>query len=173
MHGWWSVRESTVSAEVLYNVHSWIVRWRGVVRAVSSCSRFAFNCDSCVTWTPLPCSNHLDYEIFTPPYLLDENMNSVARPEIKSASDSAALGGTLTAETSVPCTFTLVRLGAVTHTINNDARRIPLPIDASDGTVYTLRLPSNPNVALPGLYWLYALNEGGAPSEGYTVELLI
>ena len=65
-----------------------------------------------------------------------------------------------------------MRLGVVTHTINNDGRRVPLSISSqSSSTTYSLQVPDNANVVLPGLYWLFALTLDGVPSDGWNVEI--
>jgi galactose oxidase len=135
------------------------------------------NTGSCVDWYPTTCYNHPNFEIFTPPYLLNADGSLATRPTILTAASSVALGETISIQTDSPCTkFAVVRLSIVTHTINNDLRRIPLAIEtevAATATYeYTLRVPSNPNVALPGYYWLYAMNSDGVPSEGATVAII-
>jgi galactose oxidase len=70
-------------------------------------------------------------------------------------------------------TFALVHLCVVTHSVNNDMRRVPFAI-VSENTAtntYTLQVPSNASVTLPGYYWLYAMNSAGVPSEGFTVAV--
>jgi galactose oxidase len=75
------------------------------------------------------------------------------------------LGGSITATTSTPVVnFVLMRLSSTTHTVNNDQRRIPLQMSATSGTTYTLTVPSNPGIVLPGYYWLFAMNAQGVPS---------
>lgn len=127
----------------------------------------------CVDWSPLSCNNHFDYEILTPPYLLNEDLSLVFRPSIVDGSSVSSVGGFLRARTNYPVAgFSLIRLGAVTHMINNDLRRISLPIESREGaTTYYLQVPNNARVALPGLYWLFAIDENGVPSEGWNVEI--
>jgi hypothetical protein len=64
-----------------------------------------------------------------------------------------------------------MRLSSTTHTVNNDQRRVPVTINSVNGATntYTLAIPSNPGIALPGYYWLYALNAQGVPSVGSTI----
>lgn len=128
----------------------------------------------CVDWTPLSCNNHFDYEIFTPPYLLNDDLGLAVRPSIVDAPSALSIGGDLRAETNAPvASFALVRLGAVTHMVNNDLRRISLPIDSQAGTAtYHMRVPDNARVALPGLYWLFAMDANGVPSEGWNIEIV-
>jgi galactose oxidase len=121
--------------------------------------------------------NHLNAEILTPPYLLTSTGTAATRPVIDSATSSARLGGTLTVTTQGAVTsFALMRLSAVTHTVNNDQRRIPLTIASSNVTgsgpdSYVLSIPSDPGVVLPGYYMLFALNAAGVPSVSTTVNL--
>lgn len=119
--------------------------------------------------------NHFDTEILTPPYLLDANGNAAVRPRITRVADSASLGGMLPISTDGPVvSFVLMRLSSVTHTVNNDQRRVPLKIISTGGaTAYTVQIPSDPGIALPGYYMLFALNAWGVPSIASTVLIYI
>ncbi len=118
--------------------------------------------------------NHLNAEILTPPYLLNANGSAATRPVIVAASPSASPGGTLAVSTGGPVSaFVLMRLSAVTHTVNNDQRRIPLSISTTNGPEsYTLAVPPDPGVVLPGYYMLFALNSSGVPSVSATIQIL-
>ena len=124
--------------------------------------------------------NHADAEIFTPPYLLDDNKNPLQRPEIVSAPSNVAVGATFSVEmdTANMHTFALMRLGAATHAVNNDVRRIPLQgvlvnVLGNGNGLFELTVPSNPAVALPGTYFLFAMNVDGVPSVAATVSVLV
>ena len=110
--------------------------------------------------------NHFNTEILTPPYLLNADGTAATRPVIVSAPPAASLGGTVSVTTGSPVvSFVLMRLSSVTHTVNNDQRRIPLQIQSTIGpNSYNLAIPSNPGIVLPGNYWLFALNAQGVPS---------
>ncbi len=109
--------------------------------------------------------NHLTAEILTPPYLLNSNSSLATRPVIQQAPASASLGQTITVTTNTAITsFALMRLSATTHTVNNDQRRIPLQPTTVSATTYSLTIPSDPGVVLPGYYMLFALNSAGVPS---------
>jgi len=115
-------------------------------------------------------ANHFNTEILTPPYLLNANGSLATRPVISSATSTVALGGTITAATTSPVvSFVLMRLSSTTHTVNNDQRRIPLQIESTSGNTYSLTVPSNPGIVLPGNYWLFALNAQGVPSVAANV----
>jgi galactose oxidase len=115
-------------------------------------------CGGCTT-------NHLDARIFTPPYLLNADGTPRTRPTIITAPAAAAHGSTITVSTDSPTPeFALVRASAVTHSVNNDQRRIPLVPATTNGTTYTLEIPADRGVALPGPYLLFAINASGTPS---------
>ena len=121
-------------------------------------------CGSCTT-------NHFDAQILTPPYLLNADGTAAPRPVIISAPANGTAGGTLAVSTDTAASFALVRLSAVTHSINNDQRRIPLQISARNGNSYTLQLPADLGIILPGYYMLFALNANGVPSVSRTVRI--
>jgi len=117
-------------------------------------------------------ANHLNTEILTPPYLLNPDGTPAVQPVISAAPATAALGTTISVTTGSPVeSFVLMRLSSTTHTVNNDQRRVPVTINSVNGATntYTLAIPSNPGIALPGYYWLYALNAQGVPSVGSTI----
>ena len=107
-------------------------------------------CGDCAT-------NHSDGQIFTPPYLLNANGTLRTRPTITSAPTSAATGRTITVTTAARCHFSMVRYGESTHSVDNDQRRIPLPILAPAGTPTTGH-PGGPGHRPPGPYMLFALD---------------
>ena len=57
----------------------------------------------------------------------------------------------------------LVRLGAVTHSVNMEQRYVPLSFTADGGAVNAIA-PANANVAPPGIYMLFVINADGVPS---------
>jgi hypothetical protein len=122
-------------------------------------------CGSCAT-------NHPDGQIFTPPYLLNSNGSLRTRPVITSAPSSAATGQTISVTTNSPVSsFSMVRYGESTHSVDNDQRRIPLSIMSVSGNTYSLAIPSDPGIALPGPYMLFAFNSVGTPSVSTTISI--
>ncbi|AIO69482.1 RICIN domain-containing protein [Burkholderia oklahomensis] len=116
--------------------------------------------------------NHLNAEILTPPYLLNADGAPAQRPVIVSAPASAARGASIGVSTQGPVTsFVLMRLASVTHTTNNDQRRIPLAMTSSGGTDYRLAIPADAGVVLPGYYMLFALNAQGVPSVSTSIRI--
>ncbi|KAF2107994.1 hypothetical protein BDV96DRAFT_588070 [Lophiotrema nucula] len=114
-------------------------------------------CGNCAT-------NHWDGEIFVPPYLLNLDGSRRTRPVINSVVSTATIGSTITVTTNgLLHKFALVRFGTATHTVNTDQRRIPLTA-LSVGTSYTITIPGDPGVALPGYWYLFAMDQAGTPS---------
>ncbi len=117
-------------------------------------------------------SNHLDGRIFTPPYLLNSDGSTRSRPVITAAPAGAAPGSSITVTTDAAVSkFALVRTSAVTHSVNNDQRRIPIIPSSVSGTTYTLPLPADTGVLLPGTYMLFALNASGTPSISKFIQV--
>ncbi|RQS23543.1 RICIN domain-containing protein [Burkholderia sp. Bp8998] len=118
-------------------------------------------------------SNHLNAEILTPPYLLNADNTLASRPAIVSAPTSAMHGSTMTVSTGASvASFVLMRMSSVTHSTNNDQRRISLPIVSANGTTYQLSIPADSGAALPGYYMLFALDARGVPSVSKAVRIL-
>ncbi|KAF2798557.1 carbohydrate-binding module family 32 [Melanomma pulvis-pyrius CBS 109.77] len=116
-------------------------------------------------------TNHWDAEIFVPPYLLNPDGTRRARPAITTVADTVSVGGTLTVATSgAVASFSLIRLGTSTHTVDTDQRRIALTSSGS-GTSYTMTIPNDPGIALPGYWFLFAINAAGTPSVAKTVKV--
>ncbi len=110
-------------------------------------------------------TNHPDGQIYSPPYLFNPDGTARTRPIITNAPTATVTGSTITVTTnSATPTFALIRMSAVTHGVNNDQRRIPLTPTTVNGTTYTLQLPSDKGILLPGNYMLFALDANGTPS---------
>jgi galactose oxidase len=115
-------------------------------------------------------TNHPDGQVFTPPYLLDAAGNPRPRPTISSAPSSAVRGDTISVTTGSPVSsFSLVRMASVTHSINNDQRRVALTPVSTGTNSYALSLPAAAGVLVPGPYLLFALDGKGTPSVASTV----
>jgi galactose oxidase len=126
-------------------------------------------CGGCAT-------NHFDAEIFTPPNLLNPDGTPAPRPTITAAPQDAANGATVTVATDRAVTgFALVRFGTATHNVNTDQRRIALAPTAvattPAGPAYTVTIPADPGVAVPGYHLLFALDSQGVPSVARVVRI--
>jgi len=118
--------------------------------------------------------NHFDAQIWSPPYLFNADGSNATRPVISNAPATIAVGATFTVTTAdAVSSWSLIRMGTVTHAVNTDQRRLPIVPTATDGTTYTFTLPADPGVALPGMYMLFAINEQGTPSMANTVQITL
>lgn len=116
-------------------------------------------CGACAT-------NHYDAQMFNPPYLYDGNGGLATRPVITGVSAGTIhVGGTFDAVIDSAVTaFSFIRVTGTTHTVNTDQRRIALTPSGANGNTYTLTLPTDPGVAIPGPWMLFAINGAGVPS---------
>jgi len=116
-------------------------------------------------------ADHPDAEIFSPPYLFNLDGTPAKRPKIVSAPSTAPLGSTMSVTTNTPVTaFAILRLSAVTHSVDNDQRRVPLEIILASQNSYALSVPSDPGVVSPGYYMLFAINPQGTPSVAAIIQ---
>lgn len=119
--------------------------------------------------------NHFDGQLFAPPYLFGSDGTTAApRPQITAVSSKtptvgATISVTLATGARTPVTFSLVRMGSSTHTINTDQRRVPLTATAS-GNTYSMRLPNDAGILLPGYWYLFAL-ANGVPSVAQIIQV--
>lgn len=117
-------------------------------------------------------ANHPDAEILTPPYLLKADGSPADRPTITDAPSSAKLGERIEITTDRPATsFAIVRMSAVTHTVNNDQRRVALPIRSVEGLTYRLALPKDRGTLIQGDWMLFAMTAEGTPSVAKVVRM--
>lgn len=109
--------------------------------------------------------DHEDLQILSPPYLFNADGSAATRPVILSAPTTVGYGTTMSVTTDSPITsFSMIRLGATTHTVNNDQRRVALTMISSSGNTYQIAVPTNPGILLPGQWMLFAINAKGTPS---------
>ena len=121
---------------------------------------------------PGPLAN-TNAEIFSPTYLFDSN-GEVTRPNILTAPDEAPYGSEVTVRHSDIDTVaraTLIKTGAVTHSLNMEQRFIELDFTILNNGSVSVTLPDSPNIATPGFYFLHLLNESGVPSKAHMIRL--
>ncbi len=111
-------------------------------------------------------------EIFSPPYLFNNDGTPAARTSITTAPGNIGYGSSfsVTTDSEDIGRFSLIRLSSVTHSTNFDQRFINMPFNRN-GTQSTLDVPANRNLAPPGYYLLFALNAKGVPSVGKILKL--
>lgn len=59
-----------------------------------------------------------------------------------------------------------MRAAAATDSTDNDQRRVPLVSSATGTGAYTVSIPADTGVVLPGNYMLFTLDAQGVPSIG-------
>ena len=74
-------------------------------------------------------------------------------------------------QTTGASSFALVRMSAVTHSVNNDQRRIPLRIVGTGTGTASLAIPASTGVVLPGNYMLFAMGSTGTPSLAKVINI--
>ena len=106
-------------------------------------------------------------QVFTPPYLFNNDGSGTLAPRPTISSPGVVnYGAPLQISTPNAATIGkvgLVRLGAVTHSVDMEQRYIPLSFSRGSGML-TATGPANPNIAPPGPYMLFAINTAGVPS---------
>lgn len=125
-------------------------------------------CGTCST-------NHFDAQIYTPQYLLNGNGTPAPRPTINYMSTNRVrVGGSLTfgADSAIRSAV-LVRYGSATHTVDTDQRRMTVGFRANGGNRYTITVPGDPGIALPGFWMLFAMNNNGVPAVAQTVQITL
>jgi hypothetical protein len=114
-------------------------------------------------------------EVFSPPYLFlrDGSGQLAPRPTITSAPDEIHYQELFVVDTPEGATIqkvALVRLASVTHSVNFEQRYIPLAFTPT-ATGLHATAPTNANLAPPGDYMLFILDNQGVPSMAKMVEV--
>jgi len=112
-------------------------------------------------------------EIFTPPYLYNSSNALAARPPLSGVPAMADYAQTIQVNVGNTASITkahLIKLGSTTHSENQDQRLVPLSLSGSGGLL-DLMMPRSRDVAPPGHYMLFVVNQQGVPSQGEIVKL--
>jgi galactose oxidase len=119
-------------------------------------------------------ADHPDYNIYKPSYLFNIDGSAAIRPTIVAAPNALVLGNRFQVTVSGNvANFSLVRLGATTHAVDTDQRRIPLAINAvtADRRTFDLGAPGDPGITVPGYYMLFALDAKNTPSMAKIIHV--
>ena len=113
-------------------------------------------------------------EIYSPPYLFNADGTPATRPTITGTSSSViGYGGAFQVQTPAAANISSVVLmhnGAATHAFDMDQRNVGLSFTSSAG-VLNVTGPPNGNIAPPGYYMLFILNNAGVPSIATMVQV--
>lgn len=111
-------------------------------------------------------------EVFYPPYLFNGN-DWAARPTIGDFNTAQSYNKTV----GIPfggaggvSRVTLVRNGSVTHSFNMGQRFLELGFNVQGNTI-NVTMPNSPNIAPPGHYMLFVMNNAGVPSVSKIIQL--
>ena len=110
----------------------------------------------------------LNAEIYSPPYLFKGT-----RPTITSAPTDVPYNSTFVVQApnaTQIASVELIRLGAVTHAFNNEQRFLNLTFQQLSGSL-NIQAPANANLAPPGYYMLFIVNDSGVPSVAATMRV--
>lgn len=115
-------------------------------------------------------------EIYSPAYLFNADGTRATRPTITSTSSSViGYGGAFQVQTPDAANISnvvLMRNGAVTHAFDMDQRYVGLSFTIGSG-VLNVTGPPNGNIAPPGYYMLFILNNAGVPSIAAMVQISV
>jgi hypothetical protein len=113
-------------------------------------------------------------EIYKPAYLFNPDGTLATQPSITSVPNTIAYGNAFTVATPDAANISsviLVRNGTVTHAFGMDQREVGLSFTAESGTL-TVTAPPNGNIAPPGYYMLFILNNSAVPSVASFVQVI-
>ena len=117
-------------------------------------------------------TNHQNGQFYEPPYLFNADGTPATRPAINSGEAIASVSDVINLQGSTDLVkFNMVRLVALTHHHTTDQRLVPLAIQGANNGSYQLAIPSNPNVVIPGYYWIFGFNGAGVPTVGHTIKI--
>jgi hypothetical protein len=122
-----------------------------------------------VEWGKDPENEEMRLDVYSPPYLFKG-----PRPVISAAPEEWRYGQAV--EVSSPQAggirwASLIRHGVTTHSFNTGQRLVDLPIAAQGGGKVRVTLTGEPNIAPPGWYMLFLVNNNGIPSVAHKVHI--
>lgn len=113
-------------------------------------------------------------EIYTPPYLFNADGSLATRPTITTVNPSVIGYGTSfqvqTPDAANIASVILMKNGAVTHAFDMEQRMVGLTFTTGTG-VLNVTGPPNGNIAPPGYYMIFLINNAGVPSVAKFVQV--
>lgn len=121
-----------------------------------------------VQWDDDP-EEEMRLEVFTPPYLFKG-----PRPVINSAPAQCTYNQTIQIKTPQSANIrwaSLMRNCVTTHSFDSNQRLVDLDITNRAGGIVTATVPQAHNIAPPGWYMLFLVDNNGVPSEASWIKL--
>jgi hypothetical protein len=121
-----------------------------------------------VQWDQDP-EEEMRLEVFSPPYLFRG-----PRPVISAAPAQCTYGQTIQISSPQSANIrwaSLVRNCVTTHSFDGSQRLVDLDITGRNGGIVRAKVPQNPNIAPPGWYMLFLVNNNGVPSVASWIRL--
>jgi hypothetical protein len=122
-----------------------------------------------VEWDKDPKNEEMRLEVFSPPYLFKGN-----RPTITTAPANSTYGAIeqiASPDAANIRSACLIRNCVTTHSYDTNQRLVDLPISSQAGGIVKITVPANHNIAPPGWYMLFIVNNDGVPSVAHWVHL--
>ncbi|MBE0529711.1 MAG: DUF1929 domain-containing protein [Rhodospirillales bacterium] len=122
-----------------------------------------------VAWLPPDDEEELRLEIFSPPYLFKG-----PRPVIGTVPEEWTYGAQMavpTAQAAAIQTASLIKNGVTTHSFDSAQRLVDLPIASRTAGAVTVNVTAEPNIAPPGWYMLFLVNQQSVPSVAKWIHL--
>lgn len=122
-----------------------------------------------VAWEPPDPQEEMQLEVFSPPYLFRG-----PQPQLEAAPETASYGETVTITTPQAGAIrwvSLVKNGVTTHSFDSGQRLVDLEITAQGGGAVQATVPANSNLAPPGWYMLFLVNQEGVPSVANWIQI--
>ena len=122
-----------------------------------------------VAWEPPDPNEEMQLEIFSPPYLFKG-----PRPVINAVPEQWNYNQLITITSPAAGNIrwvSLIRPGVTTHSFDCGQRLVDLDITAQAAGSIQARITNNPNLAPPGWYMLFIVNQQGVPSVASWIQL--
>ncbi len=116
-------------------------------------------------------NTYTDAEIFSPPYLFRDS----ERPVIDGVPEIIYYGSSfemISEQAPNVDAVNLIRLGAVTHSFDQNARFVPLNFAHGIDNRLDVQAPPNGNIAPPGYYMIFLISDDDVPSVGRFIRIL-
>ncbi len=120
------------------------------------------------------CNNasHQNGQIYSPAYLFNSDGTLAPRPILSNSPGVIKAGEAFTVTASSDVTqFSFIKMSATTHAVNTDTRFTNLSFVKRNDGKFSLTVPANPNVLIPGYWMLFALNANHVPSIAQVIRV--